>query len=234
MKMSHLMVGVAMSLGLLALTAQGADAATTFADFSPSSSSANVTLSGLSLTANAPVVFDFLETPALAAFGDLQGAWAMSATETGATAFGPLALATFDGSFSFTYTGLTQTIGAITINPGDNLLSGTFLGSVFTGYGSSGSLDDSVLGGGLVSYSSHFLTFDPLGDQGISLALTTVSPAVQVVGGQLTNFTAVSSGNFSAGITSAVPEPATWAMMLLGFGGLGLALRSQRRLAIAA
>lgn len=29
--------------------------------------------------------------------------------------------------------------------------------------------------------------------------------------------------------TSAVPEPATWAMMLIGFGGMGLALRRRRR-----
>ena len=28
---------------------------------------------------------------------------------------------------------------------------------------------------------------------------------------------------------SAVPEPATWAMMLVGFGGLGLAMRTARR-----
>jgi hypothetical protein len=32
----------------------------------------------------------------------------------------------------------------------------------------------------------------------------------------------------------AVPEPATWAMMLLGFAGLGAALRSRRRPALAA
>ena len=31
--------------------------------------------------------------------------------------------------------------------------------------------------------------------------------------------------------TSAVPEPATWAMMLVGFGGMGAALRSRRKVA---
>jgi len=35
----------------------------------------------------------------------------------------------------------------------------------------------------------------------------------------------------SAPIVAFVPEPATWAMMLVGFGGLGVAMRSQRRLA---
>lgn len=36
-----------------------------------------------------------------------------------------------------------------------------------------------------------------------------------------------------AGVDTAVPEPQSWALMLLGFGGLGAALR-QRRLMIAA
>jgi hypothetical protein len=36
---------------------------------------------------------------------------------------------------------------------------------------------------------------------------------------------------FSGG---AVPEPATWAMMLVGFGGLGAALRSRRKLSMQA
>jgi hypothetical protein len=31
-----------------------------------------------------------------------------------------------------------------------------------------------------------------------------------------------------------VPEPATWAMMLMGFGGLGVALRARRRTAAIA
>jgi hypothetical protein len=32
---------------------------------------------------------------------------------------------------------------------------------------------------------------------------------------------------------AAVPEPATWALMLLGFGGIGLAMRRRRRPALA-
>jgi len=34
---------------------------------------------------------------------------------------------------------------------------------------------------------------------------------------------------FSPGITSGVPEPATWAAMLVGFGGVGAAMRRSRR-----
>ena len=45
------------------------------------------------------------------------------------------------------------------------------------------------------------------------------------------NYTACSIGEVafrSAVVNSGVPEPATWAMMLLGFGALGFALRRQR------
>ena len=43
-----------------------------------------------------------------------------------------------------------------------------------------------------------------------------------------------SEGGFQfSGTPSAVPEPATWAMMLIGFGGLGAALRGSRRLGAA-
>jgi hypothetical protein len=40
--------------------------------------------------------------------------------------------------------------------------------------------------------------------------------------------------NFALAPTSGVPEPATWAMMLFGFGAIGFWLRRRRtRLAIA-
>jgi hypothetical protein len=44
------------------------------------------------------------------------------------------------------------------------------------------------------------------------------------------------SGGAEAGsltFRTAVPEPGTWALMLLGFGGIGLALRRRRRPALA-
>jgi hypothetical protein len=37
------------------------------------------------------------------------------------------------------------------------------------------------------------------------------------------------SYDFAATSTAAVPEPATWAMMLIGFGGVGFQMRRQRR-----
>lgn len=40
-----------------------------------------------------------------------------------------------------------------------------------------------------------------------------------------TNYTTGISGTLNV---AAVPEPATWAMMLVGFGGMGLALRRKR------
>ncbi len=39
--------------------------------------------------------------------------------------------------------------------------------------------------------------------------------------------------NFTVGSTAAVPEPATWAMMIIGFGGIGATLRRRRTMALA-
>ncbi len=231
MKLSKRVSGAAFALGIGLLVAVSANA-DPVATYSPASDSANIALSGLTLSSSSTVVFDYL-TPNLSAFGDLAATLSLSATETGAVAFGPLALATFDGSFNFGYSGPTRTVGGITVVTGQSLLSGIFLGGVFTGYGSSAGFTDSVLGGGLVSFNnSSFLTFDPASDQGLALDLTGLDPAAQVVGGQLTDFTAASGGEFDATIlsevTGGVPEPATWMMLLVGFCGLGVALRRQR------
>jgi hypothetical protein len=45
---------------------------------------------------------------------------------------------------------------------------------------------------------------------------------------------ALSSGAVLDGVKAGVPEPATWAMMLIGLGGLGAMARNRRRAGVAA
>ena len=51
------------------------------------------------------------------------------------------------------------------------------------------------------------------------------------VGGNLLTNIASYGGNFN--VNPAVPEPKTWAMMLLGFGAMGLAIRRRRKPVLA-
>jgi hypothetical protein len=68
--------------------------------------------------------------------------------------------------------------------------------------------------------------------------LTAGSHSIEVFYADRQNVEAHLSLNLAANstgvvITPGVPEPATWAMMLLGFGGLGAMLRSRRKAAFA-
>jgi hypothetical protein len=63
----------------------------------------------------------------------------------------------------------------------------------------------------------------------------------QAIDGQLINYFSIAANGTLGdirqfrigGITAGIPEPATWAMMLLGFGTAGAMLRTRRRLALA-
>lgn len=62
------------------------------------------------------------------------------------------------------------------------------------------------------------LGFDPNVNDTYQIDLTAFDP--QGAGHTLTAFAQIGSG-----VTGAVPEPATWAMMLIGFGAIGVSLR---------
>ena len=63
------------------------------------------------------------------------------------------------------------------------------------------------------------------------------SPGQESNGGTFTNWssTGVEHAFYLTGdrLTGAVPEPGTWAMMLIGFGAVGFTIRRQRRAALA-
>jgi len=207
----------------------------TFAVYNPILGATNMSLSGLALSVAAPVDFQY-QVPSLLGFGVLRSNMTLSATETGAVAFGPIALASFDGSFSIDYAGATKTVGGITVTTGESLLSGTFLGSVASFYGSTGTLQDSILAGGLVQFNNNpLLTFSPIADQGFSFSLTGVNPTTSVVAGKLTPFVGVSQGQFAADVTPSlpVPEPSAVAMMMIGGVVVGFASRRGRKVTFA-
>lgn len=121
----------------------------------------------------------------------------------------------FSGTFSIT-SGAT------------NYLSGTFADAIA---GSGGGLTltaSSESPGESVTFTSNVINNTLFKtDRSISFSFTDVAPAVHITDGSLGSFTSGVSGNMS----SAVPEPSTWAMMLLGFAGLAYAsLRNTRKI----
>ena len=54
--------------------------------------------------------------------------------------------------------------------------------------------------------------------------------ATGVYGSTYTTTNTPGGGNDGGGSGGAIPEPATWAMMIIGFGGVGALLRNRRRL----
>lgn len=83
-----------------------------------------------------------------------------------------------------------------------------------------------------------------LGDFSQSVTLSSSSPLAaqsftfKTTGGQL-SFADLAGGNQNIGnildnvSLSAVPEPASWAAMLVGFGAIGATMRNRRKLAVA-
>lgn len=216
------------------LSAAGASAATTFADFSPASTAANIALTTGNLTSNSAVLFAY--TPAaLQTASPLDATLTLNAAQSGAAvAFGPADLALFNGTFAFTYTGPTQTIDGHTVDAGDDLLSGSFTNGLFTGTGNTASLLDSSS----VTFNNNSLLTFGGADESLAIGATSIDPSVSIKNNLIANFTGVASGNFASGdlvvITGGpTPEPATWAMMLLGVFGLGTALRLRGRLQLA-
>ena len=143
------------------------------------------------------------------------------------------------GSFSFTTTA-PVTIGITTYAAGSNLLTATFGGTAISGQrnGNTASFTGSTAAGDTLTYTSAFLSFSNVNDSAFSISLDSVLAALQAVPTNgtptraLRNFRAVASGTFStdpAPIVTAIPEPAVWGLMIVGFGMVGFQARRRNR-----
>lgn len=158
-----------------------------------------------------------------------------------------------DGVFNFAYAGPNNAVvDGFTLTTGESLLSGTFndawiqgdggVGGFAVTIGNAGSAtfasniyDLSKLQPGTEEFTLHLGNVDPnfgssnpnTGCAKTGLTITCSTPGTT----SLNSFTAHAGGDFQYG---AVPEPATWGLMLVGFGGMGALLRSRRRMAAVA
>jgi hypothetical protein len=184
--------------------------------------------------------FSFLD-PALSALAFIPATFTVDATVASGHAAsqngsGVWTQTNLNGNFSFVYTGATVNNyhgSGINLIHNSNLLSGVFTDAWIQGAGGSGSANVAFQNGGNATFHSDYRTFtnvDPTTEE-FALNLLAVTPNFGANANKaLKTFRANGGGNFSA---VGVPEPATWGLMIMGFGGMGLMLRNNRRLALA-
>ncbi len=132
----------------------------------------------------------------------------------------------FSGTLKFTLT--TPQLGLSGLST--NALTVTFTDAALkaTNGTSAPTLQADVGTGSTIAYSSGFADLSGFTGQNFSLSVSGGTAALQAIDGRLPNFLASGSGTFAADV-GAVPEPASWSMMLGGFGLMGGVLRSRRR-----
>jgi PEP-CTERM motif len=190
--------------------------------------------------------FSFMNYAPLAGINNLASNFFLTATETGTPVNvngTTLTQNNITGSFSFTYTGPTFTsVNNVLVQTGANLLSGTFSQAFITGQaGGNLATFQAQQPGQTVTFNSDFLgfansfgrtmLFDMTYNSTKPLVLGCTPPTTNpncVVNSRraLADFRGIGNGVFAAG---AIPEPATWGLMILGFAGAGVMLRSNRR-----
>jgi hypothetical protein len=199
----------------LTLIAAPASAATTFAQFEQvDGGPQTIAFGGGVLTDNGGltgslVLFNFLDVMPAATNDQVQAYMTVEASGS-----------PFDGTISFHR-----------VSDMANLLTLHFTNATLAGAGGSGALFGTQPGGGTVTYTSDFLDFTGQTAGDFSIGLSGITPGFSAAA-----WTADSVGTFasdSANGGNGVPEPATWTMMIIGFGGVGALIRRRRSLAFA-
>jgi len=131
----------------------------------------------------------------------------------------------FSGTMTFTL--LAPQLGLS--GPSVNALQVTFVDAVFETPpgGAAPTLQADSLTGSIITYASDFADLSGTTAEDFALSFSGAVPPLNLTSGRFADFTFSGSGTFAAEVP--VPEPASWGLMLAGFGAIGGAMRSRRR-----
>jgi hypothetical protein len=151
-------------------------------------------------------------------------------TVAGLSAGSPFSIGGISGTFSILALSPVS-VGGITSS---SLLSATFTNATLAGtIGSSSIVFSGNNTTGTVLFSSDFLNFDNVQEQAFSFTGNTINPlATAGENAHLASFRSSVAGTFATDpvpTISVVPEPASWAMLIAGFGLVGAAARRRRQ-----
>jgi hypothetical protein len=183
-----------------------------------------------------PIEFSFVNNAALSSVHDLNATLLIfnsGASGVAATLSPNADQKGFFGSFKILSTS-DFWVGLTHYAAGTKLLAGDFMNGEIAGLppGSTGAAFAATIGGSVVNFSSDVTgALKKSIARDLVLNLDAIAPFLDAVpGGALKSFKANADGSFAQ---AGVPEPATWAMMFLGMGALGVAMRRRRALAAA-
>jgi len=139
------------------------------------------------------------------------------------------------GSFEDIYfgKGAPIVVNGVTLTRGvTNMLSGSFTNGTIIDRTVNGVSKPGILKGTVTGYWSPLATLPSTGSFAIRLSPTGLGLGWTIVGANqpLHTFNASGGGTFASG----VPEPTSWALMLLGVGGIGAVVRRRKMAAVAA
>lgn len=114
-----------------------------------------------------------------------------------------------------------------------NLLTVTFSNAELDASNGSGSFTFKSNADSVITFTSDFLDFTNVVDKDFSFSFSGASPTFSAaVGSSSRNLAFSGSGTFASDpaplVVGGVPEPASWALMLGGFGLLGMTLRTRK------